>query len=174
MNKNYKDFDYQTVVVKKDKAEDVTNRYKNFGWNVCEKKHGHYENLIEISFKRKHKITNKDDLQFLQVNYEHYLNREGRLARHKHTKSLIFGLSTFILIALLVTFAIVVVAPTSILLCAICSMVALILLISSMVFTVKIYKKEILVYEREIKICKQEIEKVCAKANYLGKGDYNE
>ena len=91
--KDYKNFDYQTVLVKKNKFDEVVNNYKSFGWNVTNvKQHSRYENILEVQFARPHYIKNKDELQFLQVNMECDINKKGRLEKHKHSKSTTLGI----------------------------------------------------------------------------------
>jgi len=94
MKNNYKEFDYQTIVVKKEKSQDIVNKYEHFGWvKFEEKQHSQYENLLEVEFYRPHKIKHKDALQFLQVNMEANIINQGRLEKRKHSKSLITGIT---------------------------------------------------------------------------------
>ena len=91
--KDYKNFDYQTVLVKKDKFDEVVARYQCFGWEVVSSKNNlRYSNILDVEFIRPHKISNKDELQFLQVNMESDLNKKGRLEKRKHSKSTSLGL----------------------------------------------------------------------------------
>ena len=91
--KNYNDFDYQTVLVKEDKLTEVITRYENFSWKkINSKQHSRYSNIVEVEFCRKHLINNKDELQFLQVNMECELNKKARLEKRKNSKSTTLGL----------------------------------------------------------------------------------
>ena len=101
--KNYRDYDYQAVVVKKDAENEVVSNYENFGWNVVKKsQHPRYENLIEVEMKRRHFIQNKDDLQFLQVNMENDIVVRGRLKKTKHSKSVITAITLSIIGGLMI------------------------------------------------------------------------
>ena len=94
MMKNNLEMDYQTIVVKKEKSEEIIQKYECFGWKKLEEKqHPQYENLLEIEFYRPHKIKKKDALQFLQVNMEVNIINQGRLEKTKHSKSLALSLS---------------------------------------------------------------------------------
>lgn len=85
-------FDYLTVIINKEKRADVLENYACFGWEVINLKDINNENTIEIELKRPHKIKNKDDLQYIQVNMESELNKIGKLEINKHSKSTIFGI----------------------------------------------------------------------------------
>lgn len=92
-SKDYKNFDYQTVLVKTSRFDEVVERYKCFGWEVITSKNNlRYSNILDVEFKRPHKIANKDELQFLQVNMESELNKKGRLEKYKHSKATALGL----------------------------------------------------------------------------------
>ena len=66
MERDYNKYDYQTIVAKIEKANRLIEDYASFGWKKIEEcPHSIYENLIEITFEREHKIANKDDMQFL-------------------------------------------------------------------------------------------------------------
>ena len=105
--RNYKEFDYQTILIKKQKVEQVVDNYKNFGWEVIRTTQDpQYENILEVEFKRNHFIKSKDRLQFLQVNMEVDTNKRGRLERTKHSKTLIGALSGGVLGAGLVALSV--------------------------------------------------------------------
>lgn len=91
--KNINNFDYQTIVIKKDKQEEMIKNYECFGWAVRQiNQHKRYDNLVEVEFERNHFIKNKDDLQFLQVGMECDVNNLGRIERTRKLRSVIFVL----------------------------------------------------------------------------------
>lgn len=92
--KNIKEFDYLTVEIKKEKAEEIIERYECFGWKIEDKRQNmFYENLYTVELCRHHQIANKDELQFLQVNMECDINDRGKLEKNKHAKSFIYSFS---------------------------------------------------------------------------------
>lgn len=172
MDNNYNEFDYQTIVVKKEKADQITKDYASFGWQkIDDKQHKLYENLVEIKFQRKHKIVNKDDLQFMQVNYEHYTNLMARTEKNKHQKSLIFGLSMLVLIASLVALSVLsmqnFVGVIKIIVCSLCVLFDLIFIVLTCIIQPKIIKKEKIIFEQNVKECRDNINKICSTAKKL-------
>lgn len=178
MVKNYKEFDYQTIVVKTEKKEQLIDNYSSFGWTKIEEKpHKQFDNLVEITFSRPHIIENKDELQFLQVNLEYEVNREAKLIKNKHSKSLIFALSMMVLISMLIVFAIFSMIklpmPLSIILCCIYSVFAVLFFALSWIILKKLLKKENVSFETNLKSCIDSVHKICERANVLTKGDHN-
>lgn len=105
--KDYKNFDYLTLFVKKTKVDGIIKCYKSFGWDIEEKREDEkYDDTLVITFRRTHKIKNKDRLQLLQVRVEAKLNELGRCEKYKLSKSLIFGLSAGIGLILLLSLGI--------------------------------------------------------------------
>ena len=172
MNHNYNEFDYQTIVVRKDKIEQVVSDYACFGWlKIEEQQHLLYENLLEVKFQRKHKIKNKDDLQFMQVNYEYYTNLMARSEKNKYKKSLIFGLSILVLLTSLISLAILSFqyfnGTIRIILASIAILFALVFVILTCLLQPKLIKKEKLIYKQRMKECKDAIDKICGLAKEL-------
>ena len=92
--KDYTNFDYITIYVKKNMIDAVRKNYEILGWQILEEKENdNYEDIIDVTFFRPHKIENKDDLQILQVYTEDRLNKLAKLERDKYAKSLISTLS---------------------------------------------------------------------------------
>lgn len=90
---DYKNYDKLTLYVKKEKVKEVIRLYKGFNWQVeTNVDNAKYEDLVDLTFAREHKIENKDELQLLQVYMEEKLNEVGKLQKNKHQKSLVFGL----------------------------------------------------------------------------------
>ncbi|MBQ7327874.1 MAG: hypothetical protein IJX00_02805 [Clostridia bacterium] len=92
------DKDNLHLYAKKSKLNLVEECYESLGWQkTAQEENKRYEDLVDLSFERPHKINNKDDLQLLQIHMEHHLNKLGRIERRKYFKSLIFGVSLCIL-----------------------------------------------------------------------------
>lgn len=86
MNKSndYKNFDSLKLYAKKDKADEIIYNYKVFGWQLeNNEENSRYEDIVDLTFYRPHKIANKDELQLLQVYMEDKLNSIAKLARNK-------------------------------------------------------------------------------------------
>ena len=65
---DYENYDTLNLYVKKIKAEEIKERYKNFGWILFnEQENATYEDILDLTFTRPHKIENKDELQLMQV-----------------------------------------------------------------------------------------------------------
>ena len=100
---DYENYDTLNLYVKKIKAEEIKERYKNFGWILFnEQENATYEDILDLTFTRPHKIENKDELQLMQVYMEERINSIGKIERHKHSKSTSIGLclGTFTLLLL--------------------------------------------------------------------------
>ncbi len=88
-----KNFDYLTILVKRDKLEEVESRYKDFSWEILnEQEHERFGNIVVVELRRPHYIDNKDELQFFQVQMEFLLNSRAECEKKKHSKSKTFGL----------------------------------------------------------------------------------
>ncbi len=88
MQRDYKNYDYIEIIIKKDNAEEVISSYKKFLWQELERNEdARYSDILHVSFCRAHKIKNKDRLQLLQVYYEFALNERANLSEKKHHKS---------------------------------------------------------------------------------------
>ena len=92
--KTNKDYDVLTLYVNKTKTEEVIEHYKIFCWDlVKETENERFEDVVDLTFQRRHNIENKDELQLLQVYMEDNLNSVAKLERNKHLKSIIFELT---------------------------------------------------------------------------------
>lgn len=86
------DKDILHLYAKKNKLDIVEECYESLGWQkTAQEENKRYEDLVDLSFERPHKINNKDDLQLLQIYMEHDLNRLAKIERRKYLKSLMFG-----------------------------------------------------------------------------------
>lgn len=174
MERDYNKYDYQTIVAKIEKANRLIEDYASFGWKKIEEcPHSIYENLIEITFEREHKIANKDDMQFLQVNYEYYINQIGRLERKKHKKSVIFGISMILIISMLILFAVF--APIkltgtlAIILCSVYSFFALLFIILTIIILNVLIEKEKNIYDSKSKEYEIASRQICEQAKKLSR-----
>lgn len=176
MEKNHNEFDYQVIVAKKEKAGELIKNYGCFGWvAINSNQHAQFENLVEIEFSRPHKIQNKDNLQFMQVNMEHYINHKGRLEQKKHSKSLMLGMSTSIIAVFLIIFAVFspikVAGNLGIALCVLYAFLAISILTLCGIGIAKLTKIENFKFEKESKNCDNLISKICKQAKSLLGGE---
>lgn len=148
MEKNNNEFDTLTIFVKKIKAKAIIKDYENFGWSLkYESENNQYEDIVDLTFERKHKIKNKDELQLLQVYMEDKLNELGKLEKNKNPKTtalgLFFGVVGLILLVFgsLFAFNIIIniaLTPSIIMMC-----IGSIFLVSTFIFIPKLNKKEL-------------------------------
>ena len=88
IKKDYWNFDYIDLTVKRKNAQEVKDFYGVFLWQeISRKEDRQYHDILHLSFKRPHKIDNKDRLQLLQVRYESELNKRAILDGKKYSKS---------------------------------------------------------------------------------------
>ncbi len=172
IKKDIENFDYQTVLVKTDCIDEVVANYACFGWKVINKTpHTHYENIVEVAFERDHFVANKDDLQYLQVNYEADINKRGKLEKFKHLKSTIFSSILSLVLALCIVSSIMLFLKN---LTAIRLAFAIIFLILSVatsivtpIISCRMLKKEQAIFEAETTKINQLINGYCSTAKKL-------
>ncbi len=100
--KDYENYDYIEIIVKRESADEIINGYARLLWTLNEQKEDkRYHDLIHLSFYRPHKIQNKDRLQLLQVYYENIINEKACILENKNSKAmaLIFTVSAFMILA---------------------------------------------------------------------------
>ncbi len=103
MVKDYKNFDYFSVSLKRDKERQMVRSYLAFGWEVVERgEDKRFSDYITYTFRRPHKIANKDRLQYLQVKMEKSINLLAKLKRRRHSVSAISGITLLVVAALLI------------------------------------------------------------------------
>ncbi len=86
--KDYQNYDFIEIIVKKENAEQVISAYSDFSWEkISVKEDAKYNDILHVEFCRLHDIANKDRLQLLQVYYEFALNERADLKEKKHHKS---------------------------------------------------------------------------------------
>ena len=85
-------YDNLTLYVKKNKVEEIVQHYEIFGWQLVKSvENDRYEDLVDLTFVRPHKIENKDDLQLYQVFMEEKLNEAAKAQRRRHIWSTLFA-----------------------------------------------------------------------------------
>lgn len=88
MEKDYTNYDYLSVSVNTAHLERVLSCYKLLGWKEMRREDDRqYADMKYLALYRRHKIANKDRLQYLQVRMETVINRFSYLQRSSHVKS---------------------------------------------------------------------------------------
>ena len=88
VEKDYWNYDYITLTVKRKNIDEVIRSYGAFLWKeIARKEDRQYYDILHVMLKRPHKIKDKDRLQLLQVKYEAMLNKRAYLDNKKYTKS---------------------------------------------------------------------------------------
>ena len=160
--RNNNEYDYLTLYAKKIKVKEVIEHYQIFGWElVNESENYRYEDILDLSFVRPHKIKNKDELQLQQVYMEEKLNEIGKCEKHKNSKSVSFGLcigvGVLLLLALSINMFIKMNTTSQLVFAIIFASLSVILLILELVFLPKIYKKENLYFKTKTESLNQEL-----------------
>lgn len=96
-NFDYNKYDKITVTTKTACSQKVIDDYQRFGWEWIKKDNDRiFSNIVHLTFKRAHRLKNKDKLQYLQVCYEEKLNAVFDLERSRN----LFSSVLFIVFAL--------------------------------------------------------------------------
>ena len=86
--RDYQNFDYLDIIVKTENEQEIVNAYSTFLWEKIDKKEDkRYKDVVHLSFRRPHKIKNKDRLQLLEVYYQRAINDRAQINIKKHSKS---------------------------------------------------------------------------------------
>lgn len=164
-------YDNLTLYVKKNKVEEIVQHYKIFGWQLVKSvENDRYEDLVDLTFVRPHKIVNKDDLQLYQVYMEEKLNEAAKTQRRRHLCSTLFafnvgliGLTLIILgIITLTTLTILNVAGGIVFVC----LGTMFFLVEALILP-KIVKKENKKYAKKKQSLDEEIDSICEKVVIL-------
>ncbi len=163
------EYDHLYVTVRRDKLEALEFCYEQFGWEEVERQeHTVYENLLDMTFRRPHKIADKDELQLLQVHLEEALNAVGKYekAPKKRTKAFAacLGILAFLLIAIGLPLGIVPVTIAYKVIGYVMAAAGVIIVPLLCVFSVKLWKYENAMYERRLKISRDLVIAVCHSA----------
>lgn len=101
--RDYKNYDYLCVTVKREALAYLESFYLALGYETIEEEeHRIYFNEINVTFRRPHKVKNKDRLQLLQIYIESLVNDFGKYSSRRRPHALAFGISTCFLSAALV------------------------------------------------------------------------
>ena len=179
MKNNYRDNDSLTLYVKKNKSEEIISYYNFFGWElVVQDDNSRYEDLIDLTFTRPHKMKNKDELQLQQIYMEEALNKMGKLERHKHSRITAFGLCLGVLSLISIFLGVYCGLKLKSLwgiiggmLFAVIGVVAVV--IEAFIFP-KMYKRIDELYEIKHKDLELELRTICERATCLTRSDYGE
>lgn len=170
-------FDTLNLFVKKIKRQDVIDTYTSLGWKLLtEKENDRYEDIIDLTFLRPHKIQNKDQLQLMQVYTEDNLNEIAKLERNKHSKTtglgLFFGSIALMLLCGGIYF---IIKSQSLLLSISMLVVGTGLSVLQIIFLPKLFKKENLTFNSKVSALNSQIQDICNKATLLlgGKNEQN-
>ncbi|MBQ7880974.1 MAG: hypothetical protein IJ358_03950 [Clostridia bacterium] len=176
---NYKDYDTLTLYVKKNKLKEIIENYQIFGWElVKEQENDRYEDIVDLTFTRPHKIANKDELQLQQVYMEEKLNELGKLERHKHSKTTSIGLCfgtlalAFIIIGVLV--ALKTNSVTGLVGGIVVAIVGVLLIVVECIILFKLYKNETTIYEQRHNDLESELFMITKTVTELTGGEYGQ
>lgn len=172
VKKDIENFDYQTVLVKTDCIDEVVENYACFGWKVVDKNpHTQYENIVEVTFERDHFVKNKDDLQYLQVNYEVDINRRGKLEKFKHLKSTIFSSVLSLVLALCIVSSIMLflknLTAIRLAFAIVCTVLSVAISIITPLISCKMLKKERAIFDVEAAKINEVLNAYCTTAKKL-------
>lgn len=173
------EYDNLYVTIRRDKAEDCMRCYRSFGWEVfsCEE-HRIYYNLLNLSLRRPHKISNKDELQLLQVYLETALNTIGKLERKPRPLTVtIWSLFSVIIAGLIVAglcFALISTVFTYVVIGWVCVGLGVLFIAPAVLITVRLYRLDGMFAAAGKLAADREIEMVCARAEQLTDGMFVE
>lgn len=169
---DYKNYDVLNLYVKRNKLEDIINKYSIFGWELEKQEDNkQYEDIVDLTFVRPHKIKNKDEVQLLQVYMEERLNKVGQLERNKNAKTtslaLIFGVIGIALLSLgaldlIFRFFGIWFATDIVFL-----VLGIILALTGAFVVPKTYKKEKVDFDSKISVLELEIDNICERVKTL-------
>ncbi len=163
------EYDHIYVTVRRDKLKELKFCYEQFGWEEVEcQEHTVYENLLDMTFRRPHKIADKDELQLLQVHLEEALNAVGKYENAPKIRTKAFasclGVLAFLLIAIGLPLGIVPVTIAYKVIGYCMAAVGIIIVPLLCVFSVKLWKYEKVTYERRLKIARDLVITICRGA----------
>ncbi len=86
--RDYQNFDYLDIIVKKISQTEIENAYSSFLWEkIYNNDDKRYKDVVNLGFRRPHTIKNKNRLQLLEVYYQCAINEKAQLKIKKHSKS---------------------------------------------------------------------------------------
>ncbi len=96
-----------SMVVKREKAEEIREYYQAFGHKLVQAKDDkRYGNIVHLKFEREHAIKDKDRLQLYQVRMENAVNTIAKAENGKYAVSVGIGIVLGIIALLLMIFGI--------------------------------------------------------------------
>ena len=170
--KNNIEVDRLILYVKLSKVDEIVERYKLLGWNLVEKAENRlFEDLLDLTFERNHKIENKDDLQLMQIYMEDKLNAIGKVERRRHAKStsLSLILGPLALVAILTGLIVIFQVSTAFVwtIASILFSLALVCVVLLAVLLPRLIKKENKTFEKRNLILHTELDHICNRAKLL-------
>lgn len=165
---DFNKYDRIDVYAKKERVDIIIQCYQAFYWELYEKcDNPLYADTDNLTFIRPHKIENKDELQYSQIEMENTLNSIGKLEKKKHSKSTVFGLCFGVLSALLLTLAIIFTvnktAKLGVTLCVLCWTAFTTTACANAIVTIKTYSRENKSFETKSNELKQKLFEICKK-----------
>lgn len=166
------EYDHIYVTVRRDKLKELKFAYEEFGWEEVEREeHTVYENLLDMTFRRPHRIADKDELLLLQVHLEEALNAVGKYERAPKRKTKAFctclGILAFLLLAIGIPLGIVPVTLTYIITGWIMAALGAVCAALVSVFGPRFWKYEKRVGERRHKIAWDLVIGICHSAREI-------
>ena len=172
--KDIKNFDYLDIIVKKISEDEIVDAYSAFLWEKIDKKEDErYNDVVHLSFRRPHKIQNKDRLQLLEVYYQSALELRAGLEIKKHSKSKV-NLANLIFFSAIFIFGVgVFIYLNKTLLSVILGSVFALFVLSGAIFLAskikKLFIKENNIYLEKLRKINDEINGILSEANALTK-----
>ncbi len=170
--KDIENFDYLTIEVYEDLANEIKLSYKIFGWEIIsEKKTNFVSERVVFSMRRPHKIKNKDDLQYYQVDLEERINDVGKLEQNKYSRSVVIGLTFALFWTLVCTCSVLMLFRAELLWAKVVLGAFILCLLVEFGYAIfklfKLKKFEDKIFEKKLKVLKDEIYACCAIAKNL-------
>ena len=167
-----KDLDILNLYVKKNKSKEIIEHYESFGWilDSCQKNE-YYEDIVDISLSRPHKIKNKDELQLEQVYMEEKINELGKLEKYKHKTSIILGVTMGLTLVTLIFFGLTLLLKSiqfsNLLLSILFLFSGVVLAVFEIISIPKLHKKEDILFNQKHTQLNEEIEQITNRAKIL-------
>lgn len=167
--RDYREYDYLTVLVKREKIDDVSASYKIFLWEVLSvEEHDRFGDVLILNLRRRHKIEGKEKLQYLQIKYEGLLNQAAKLEAKKHLRSItfgiLFGIVLGIIFALGITIAVKSASAITLFGGVALSVISIIVDVVFVLYIRRLVAKENSVFEQRNKTISIAITKICTRA----------
>ncbi len=164
--------DWIKLSTKKEKQNEVETYYSAFGWEKVEEINDKfYGDTVHLTFNRKHKIKNKDELQLLQVQLNNHLNKVAKYEKYKNIKSNCLSFFVNIFCAILIITGIIIPLKNLTIINIVISLIFVLLglfgCIINGIIIEKLQKKELVKFNQFLKIENTKIETIYSKAKKL-------